>query len=509
MELEKVTAEIRPRSEWEAIDLGIGLTRAHFGMIFKGWMATVIPACLLIYLLCWNAMGWGVFLIWWLKPIWERVALHPLSRKLFGETPTVRGTMKVLPQELIRNKRLVIMGIALTGIGWWIHHSDASSDGRIALATLYWITVLGLLFFRSGLMRSLVLPIRYLEGLSGTQYRTRTQVLGLRGSGPAIALTFFALLMEAFVFLSQFMFVDMMLPEGTEWSVETMFSDFFMGGVEAIPSGVILVIAIFYLNALSITAWFYVGGGFGLYLNSRTWTEGWDIELNFKRLGQRLGILVLGLGLFALPPQAKAAESNERASEVLQNADFSVQMREVKRAKDRSDDDQGDVSGSGIFAGIGQLIFWIVAIGILAGLIWLIVKNAHVFARGTRQDSADEEKTVRTVAGMNIAPESLPSDVLAAAQRLWAEGKFREALGLLYRGAISSLVTRRIVEIEESDTEMDCLRRVSKVGEAASAPYFETLTGAWMEQAYAKRRPDDETIQKLWASWPFNERRGR
>jgi len=509
MELEKVTAEIRPRSEWEAIDLGIGLTRAHFGMIFKGWFASVIPACLLIYLVCWDSMGWGAFLIWWLKPIWERVALHSWSRKLFGETPTVRETMKVLPKELVRNKWLVIMGLALTGMGWWIHHSDSASKGMIALATLFWLIVLGLAFFRSGLMRSLVLPIRYLEGLSGAPYRTRTQVLGLRGSGPAVALTFFALGMEVFVFLSQFIFVDMMLPTGTEWSVQTMLSDFFMGGAEAIPSWVILVIAIFYLNALSITAWFYVGGGFGLYLNSRTWTEGWDIELNFKRLGQRLGVLVLGLGLFAIPPQARAAEPNEKAARILQGDDFSVQVREVKKPKERSSDDRGEMGGEGVFAGIGKLIFWFIVIAVLAGLIRLIVNNAHVFARGAKVVFDEKKKAVRTVAGMNIAPESLPQDVLGAAQRHWAGGEFREALGLLYRGAISSLVTRRIVEIEESDTEMDCLKRVTRVGENASALYFELLTGAWMEQAYAQRRPDEETIQKLWTYWPFSERGGK
>ncbi len=506
MELEKVTAEIRPRSEWEAIDLGIGLVRAHFGMIFKGWCATVVPVCLLIYVVCWNSIGWGMFLVWWLKPVWERVALHPLSRKLFGETPTVMGTMRVLPQELMKNRSLVVMGIILTAVGWWIHRPDYSTDGMVALATLYWLTVLGLLFYRSGLMRSLVLPIRYLEGLSGTQYRTRTQVLGLRGSGPAISLTFFALLMEVFVFLSQFMFVDMMLPEGTEWSVETMLSDFFMGGAEAVPTWVILVIAIFYLNALSITAWFYVGGGFGLYLNSRTWTEGWDIELNFKRLGQRLGVLVLGLGLFVLPPEAHAAASNERAGEVLQDDDFKVQVREVKKPKDRSIDYGESVGGAGVFAGIGKLIFWIIVIVVVAGVIWLIVQNAHIFKRGIKGVSVDEKKTVRTVAGLNISPESLPSDILAAAQGLWSEGKFREALGLLYRGAISTLVTRKIVEIQESDTEMDCLRRVSSVGETASASYFESLTGAWMEQAYANRSPDDETIQELWTCWPFSER---
>ena len=181
----------------------------------------------------------------------------------------------------------------------------------------------------------------------------------------------------------------------------------------------------------------------------------------------------------------------------------------MKKAKNRSSSYEGNWSSGGAFAGIGKLIFWIILIGAVSALVWLIVKNAYVFKSGAREVSGDEEKTVRTVAGMNIAPESLPSDVLAAAQGLWAAGKYREALGLLYRGAISSLVTRRIVEIEESDTEMDCLRRVAKVGETASAPYFETLTGAWMEQAYAKRRPDDETIQKLWSSWPFHERRGK
>ena len=82
MELEKVTAEIRPRSEWEAIDLGVGLVRAHFALIFKGWCFSVLPVCLVILLLFWASPGWGVFLIWWLKPVWERVVLYPLSHQI-------------------------------------------------------------------------------------------------------------------------------------------------------------------------------------------------------------------------------------------------------------------------------------------------------------------------------------------------------------------------------------------------------------------------------------------
>jgi hypothetical protein len=77
---------------------------------------------------------------------------------------------------------------------------------------------------------------------------------------------------------------------------------------------------------------------------------------------------------------------------------------------------------------------------------------------------------------------------------------------LLYRGAISSLVTGQVVEIEESDTEMDCLRRVTRRGEAAHASYFQILTEAWISQAYAHRSPDERTVESLWSNWPYGER---
>lgn len=504
MELEKVTAEIRPRSEWEAVDLGVGLVRAHFNLIFKGWCCTVFPVCLIILLACWNSVGWGVFLIWWLKPIWERVVLYPLSRKLFGETPTLKGTMKVLPAELKANLPLVVMGVILTLIGWRVHRSAEDVDELVGLAFLFWAVVFGLLFYRSTLMRSLVLPVRFLEGLSGAQYKSRTRVLGIRSSGAAVALTFLGIGMECFVFLSQFMFVNLMIPTGTEWSVESLLGDFFLGGVEAVPTWVLFAVGICYVNALSVTAWFYVGGGFGLYLNSRTWTEGWDIELNFKRLGQRLGIVVAAALFVLSAPEVQANEAAGRAEKILRDDDFQVQHREIKIPKEGEDDttSPGEPLGPGAFAGIGQLLFWMVTICVLVWLIWMIVKNAHSL-KGRTSDREEERKVARTVAGMNIAPESLPDDIVGNARRLWEEEKYREALGLLYRGAISSLVNQRIVEIEESDTEMDCLRRVSGVGEPAHSPYFHQLTSAWMQEAYAKRRPEDEVVESLWAHWPF------
>lgn len=512
MELEKVTAEIRPRTQWEAIDLGISLVRAHASALLKGWMASVYPLGILILAVSLNfSIFWGCFLIWWLKPIWERVALHPLSRSLFGEHPTWKETMQVLPAQLLKNKVFVLMGVVLTVVGALIWGIDDRSD-KAGFGSLFWLTVIGLLFYRSGLARSLVLPVKYLEGLEGSRCKSRIQILSHRSSSSAIGLTFICLFMEVLMFASQIWFVLVMMPEGVQLTEIPMREFLFDGGEsELFPKWIWMMIGIFYLNAMSVVAWFYTGGGFGLYVNTRTWTEGWDIELKFKSLGQRIGIVILALGLIGGAPRL---EANQEAQRVLESEEFEVRTRDVYESKDKEDDadssdgENSNSSGASLFAGVGELIFWTIAIAGVAGLIWIIIANAHLFRKGGPSETAEERKKVTMVAGMNVEPENLPPNLLEAARRLWEEGQFQEALGLLYRGAISSLVTRQVVEIEESDTEMDCLRRVSSKGEIANASYFQLLTGAWMSQAYAKRQPDDDTVEQLWSRWPFQERRG-
>jgi len=504
MELEKVTAEIRPRTQWEAVDLGLSLVRQHAWLLAKIWMGSVIPLCLLILGLFWNALFWGCFLIWWLKPIWERVTLFPLSRSLFGETPTVSQGMKVLPQELRRNWKLVALGLVLSLVGIPAHRSVDEAG----LAVLFWLVVIGLLFYRSNLYRSLVLPIKYLEGLDKQHYRARAQLLSFRSSGTASALTALCLAMEFFVFMSQFYYIDLMVPEGTAWGYSQLFEDLFEGGPGILPTWILAIAALFYVSAMSLVTWFYVGGGFGLYVNSRTWTEGWDIELTFKRLGQRVGLVLLAGFVLFTTPTAQAESEEVTIESVLADDDFEVQVEErrtKKKRKEERESDYEDVPHTGYFEGVGSLIFWVIAILAVAGLIWLIVSNRQMFNRGPSELSNDEKKKVRTVAGMNVTPESLPKRLVEVARDLWEKGKRKEALGLLYRGAISSLVTRQLVDIEESDTEMDCLRRVIVSGEPASPQYFEALTTAWMVQAYALRSPDDELMQRIWSQWPFGE----
>jgi hypothetical protein len=80
-------------------------------------------------------------------------------------------------------------------------------------------------------------------------------------------------------------------------------------------------------------------------------------------------------------------------------------------------------------------------------------------------------------------------------------------MALLYRGTISKVIDISRVEIHESDTEGDCLRRVEGAGPAAYPDYFKGLTGAWMRLAYAGLEPAEVEVETLCRSWPYLERR--
>src|SRR5690606_16852553 len=60
------------------------------------------------------------------------------------------------------------------------------------------------------------------------------------------------------------------------------------GGGGSWPVGLQWLLAGVVLIALSLSEALHTAAGFGLYVNSRTLIEGWDIELSLKRLRDRL-----------------------------------------------------------------------------------------------------------------------------------------------------------------------------------------------------------------------------
>jgi len=67
----------------------------------------------------------------------------------------------------------------------------------------------------------------------------------------------------------------------------------------------------------------------------------------------------------------------------------------------------------------------------------------------------------------------------------------REALGLLYRGALSELVHKRGVQLLSSHTEGDVLRL------SGEPSFMKELILAWRMCAYARRMPAATEVEQL------------
>ncbi len=475
MQLETVTAEIRPRTDWEAVDLGFAMVRRDFWRCFAVWWLAALPVVALGWWLWDRPLLWLV-LFWWWKPAGSRMVLFEISRRLFGERPGWRSVWRELPRAWTRRFFYRFL---------WARFSP-------------WLPV--------------TLPVEDLERLRGKAYRVRAKQVVRRGEG-AIIWTYLASDLAAIWFgVGVFGFATMFLPEGQAgpWALalETWDAD----NPGEIPLLLARTAVACLVVSLSLTDLFLTGAGFGIYINNRTWLEGWDVELAFRRLARRLGkaavVLVAGLLVFA-PGNLRAQEQrppDEVIAEVKAHEDFEVHTVKQKVPVSKS-------SASlpvGLMATIGTILGVGAAVAVVGFLGWMIWRYRHVFlARGGPGKLAQPTPVARVVMGMEVTPESLPPDVPSAAWLLWQQGRRQEALGLLYRGAISRAIDVARVEIRESDTEGDCLRRVEAAGQPAHPKYFRSLTAAWMETAYAATHPPDGEVEALCQQWPFGREGGR
>jgi hypothetical protein len=233
------------------------------------------------------------------------------------------------------------------------------------------------------------------------------------------------------------------------------------------------------------------------------------VELAFKRLAQRLGkIAVVMLSFFMIGFSAHGAEPRPAAEvirEVKADEAFKVHTVTDKIPKPR----KSSIKWSGDWVEILMQVFAICAAALLVGLLgWMLWKYRHVFilrGPGVKEDRI--APSARVVMGMEVSPHSLPADVPGAAWLLWQQGRHHESLGLLYRGSISRVMELGRVEIHESDTEGDCVRRVDQAGAAVHPAYFRGITGAWIRLAYAGVGPADAEVKALCRQWPFGEGR--
>jgi hypothetical protein len=212
------------------------------------------------------------------------------------------------------------------------------------------------------------------------------------------------------------------------------------------------------------------------------------------------------LGLAAPPPAAAQGKSaRDEVREVLKAPEFQ-EYKESGTWAYRGNRSERKPTGVdlGFWAKLGQLLAsvqeflqWTLAALAVIGLVYLLQRWMPRWLDAPRAAYRPPD----ALFGLALAPESLPDDVAAAAAALVREGRLREALSLLYRGALSVLVHRNHVALAEGDTEGDCVRAARKALPENAAEYFARLVQTWTGAAYAGRLPDAARAESLCRDW--------
>jgi Domain of unknown function (DUF4129) len=485
VELERVGVALRPRQPWEAVDLGFVMARQWGMALYAAFLAVFLPVAVALHLVFGERLWLAATLTWWLKPLYDRFALHVVSRAVFGEVPTVRATLAAAREIL--------------------------SPGLLASLTLH----------RFNLARSLVLPVWQLEKSRGRAARERRAILGRRMRGHAVGLTCICANFEVVVMFSLAALAALLYPAAGEAGIDVL------GWWRDGKPGWDIVDSIGYLAAVAVIEPLYVAAGFALYLNRRAILEGWDVELALRRLTQRvantrvfapLACLALAVALSFHPsgalaqpagapaqPHVKPAQAaRKEIVEVLKDPDFQ-EWRDTLRLRYRGErqpakqtDDGAFWSNLGkLFGPLAELMMWLLA----AAAVVVVLLAARRYLPQLLESREERYRPPDALFGLIVTPESLPDDPSGAALDLVVRGRLRDALSLLYRAALASLVHVHHVPLVEGHTEGDCVRAARRALSPAAAGYFERLVGVWQAAAYAGRLPDAEDAAALAREW--------
>ncbi len=511
MNLEAMTLEVRPRNPWEAMDLAVRLAVSHWRILFSSWMVCVFPLFLIINIILLNDHPyWAFFLVWFLKPLYDRVPLFILSRVIFSETTSIKDVLNAIPSFF--------------------------KTGLFSSLTLY----------RLDPGRAFALPVRQLELLKGKARRQRMDALRRGYNNREIWLFILCAHLETLISWGLIGMLLLMLPlDMAIQSVETLFTD----EEPELLSNIVSMLMYFFVMMLVETL--YISGGFVLYLNRRIILEGWDIELVFRKLTQRkkaqkvqsipavLFCLLFFLFGSSIPQDAQAVSQNASSTyekilppvavpalapelskqtieQVMDEPAFNrFKWVETLEYTGDVDEDEVDIEEtrswlSGMFEGIGKTLAFVFEAGLwllALVIIFLLVKYWNRLQLGLGSLFRAKEKAVEMpemLFGLDLREESLPDDVTAQALLLYKQHDYRASLALLYRATLAHLVKNYEFNLPKGATEGDCLAWVKNklsLSSEAEVNYFIDLTRAWQLTAYAHRIVPDEQMEKLCLEW--------
>lgn len=498
MRLSEASVVIRPRTSWEAMDLGVLMAQEYRLLLMSSWAMVTLPIFILLTVLLWRYPSMAMFVFWWLKPAFDRLPLYILSKALFGETPSLKQAVRQWPRLL---------------------------KGQL-LASLTWR--------RLSLSRSFVMPVSQLEGLDGHARQIRLGVLLQRNAGAARWLTTLGVHMEIGLWFGCmalfYLFIPQQLELDWDWQRLALASGSEGLWLEHLSNAFYALILVFWEPI-------YVACGFSLYLNRRTVLEAWDLELVFRRLRQRLTsvaplLLVAVLMLVPFSHPAMADEPEPAKQVTTQAAGQSIKMlldsppfknpETVTRYRfgDEKNVAKPKVKGDGKLpawlqalldrfnrdtfknAALGlEVLLWSLLAAGLALVVWRYREWLHTFVsrRGPAQAKTAKAAPAQLF-GLALGSDTLPDDIASTAEQLWPTQP-REALGLLYRGLLNRLLHDFNLPLKSADTEGQVLERIHRLQQPQLLAFSDALTHHWQNLAYGHRLPPALVHQQLCRDW--------
>ena len=497
MELNRLAFAAYQRTPWQVFDLTQLFVRSNMLSLLKIYLAFSLPFAIVLLLLL--DADIAIFVLWWLKPLFERPLLDYLSKRSFSQATSVWGSIKSLKQ-------------------------------------LAFVDVLMMLTInRFSLNRAYLSPVTQLENQKGKAHKSRCTLLLGRCEHKQPLWIIFCLHLEGFVMLLLTLSMLALIPDGFIQDDQFVMDSVMSGAFDDIYY-------VFYYISTLVIAPYFVTGGFLMYLNCRIKLEGWDIELTFKRIASKFAVFfaITMLSFMTVIDEHKtmayeytesAIEENSAAeteSEVdsVQATTIEPELLIIREEIDKIYQDneliikestwtpkkkeEGKVDNWFIDFLASMFEFLSALSPALSYLIWGIILFLAFLVAKWLYDNRDRWKIKRTAdnkpirADMvlpdvftDIEPESWPDDLLSAAQQANQKQQYRQALMFILKYSLLYADENAPLLLNSSMTENECQRALMKVLPKELHAQYQSLFSLWIQQAWAHRNPSSEDVQVL------------
>jgi hypothetical protein len=452
---------LRRRSVWEAVDSGLLIWRKNFFYFLPFFALPFWTIAFATRFLPEFFRFFSWIVLWYLKPFFDRFILHVISVRFFEGYAGLRRIFRGLGKSLVRS---------LPG---------------------------DLLWRRLNPWRAVMLPVRVLEGLTSRRMRRRKKSLVGGGVDFCIFLTGWGFLLEWVLLAGEFVFFL--------FSANIIRPDYFDSFEDFFVQGELFFFSLWCVNLMLVES-IYVCMGFALYINSRVETEGWDLEILFRRLAKKyrpkaaLSVFCVFLLMFPVCAYAETAEDTsaevsaeispvplESLGRILESEDFGgTRDGWAIGWKDGEDDDDEslDFSYAPWVKNIRQVFAFVLRIALVAAIAAMLVLLILYLKKIPLSGGSRGKKYTQTVFA---ARGESPASLFERAFLLHQAGSTREAWAACLAGILSAYSSYRGLSFPREATEYDCLSLVRKSG-LDEAPFVD-LVKTWIVFAYGGTYP--------------------